>query len=154
MKVLCFLQNQWFRQPDRVRAILARNDSTFRRIFIARTLFMGCKTGQMLLKCWGSNWINHIVFEEASPQVGGKSSSLFPADAVHMASVIEEVEPRLIVALGGIAIDGIRKVETKIRVIKGPHPAARDSGMVINRLGEILTELNLYLWLTTGDSWK
>jgi len=130
MKVLAILQNQWFRDPDRVRTFIERRPE-LRRAFIRRALFAGGRTGCMLKAGLGEEWCRKIVFDEASPEIGGEASSVFPADPAHLRAVIDEVKPTVILALGRIASDGIAAimpmpslvpVATIINVI---HPTAR-----------------------------
>lgn len=83
MTTLAFLQCQWFRDPVRVRAMLADKDDKFRWSFIAKTLFMGCRTGVNLERVFG-NRIDSIIWEETSRDIGGKASAKFPPEPVHM----------------------------------------------------------------------
>jgi hypothetical protein len=55
VKVLAFLQNQWFHDPDHVRGILERHPQARRRI-IHYSLFAGCATGRMLKTALGEEW--------------------------------------------------------------------------------------------------
>jgi len=130
MKVLAILQNQWFHDPDKVRLTLDRHPE-WRRRYIHYALFAGCRTGNILKAGLGEEWCRKIVWEEASPQIGGEASSVFPADPAHLRAVIDEVKPTVILALGRIASDGIAAimpmpslvpVATIINVI---HPTAR-----------------------------
>ena len=130
MKVLAILQNQWFNDPDHVRHLFDRYPRARRRM-IAYALFAGCKTGRILKLAFGEEWCRKIVWEEASPEIGGKASSVFPADPAHLRAVIDEVKPTIILAFGRIASDGIAAImpmpdlvpaATIINVI---HPTAR-----------------------------
>ena len=123
MKILAIMQNQWFRDPEAVKRIMAKRP-TWRRQLIARFLFAGCKSGRALKQAFGSS-IEDIVWEEASPEIGGESSSSFPADPKHLQEVLDDVQPDVVLAFGRIAergLDGLVPVE---KLIVGPHPAAR-----------------------------
>lgn len=124
MIVLAVLQNQWFKDPDRVRAMLADKTPEFRRIFIKRALFAGCKTGRVLKSVFGEH-VNTIVWEEASPHIGGFSASAFPADSDHLRKALEEVRPDIVLAFGAIAISGVRPLWPRDKLIAGPHPTNR-----------------------------
>lgn len=125
MKVLAILQNQWFRDPDHVREILERTPQARRRL-IHYALFAGCRTGRILKAGLGEEWCRKIVWEEASPEIGGEASSVFPADPAHILKVIEEVKPTVILALGKIASDALTSLAPKnTTLITGPHPTAR-----------------------------
>jgi len=136
MKVLAFLQNQWFKDPKGVKAIYARYPDK-RNVFIARFLFMGCLTGKRLQKAFGAEVCNSIIWEEASPEVGGTSDSVFKADLAHIEAAILKHNPQVILCLGKIACDAVKAVVEKLQhdqgvlipTIYGPHPAARTNPM-------------------------
>lgn len=100
--------------------------------FIRRALFAGCRTGRILKAGLGEEWCRKIVWEEASLEVGGNASSVFPADSAHILAVIEGVKPAIILALGKIAADALTKLLPALdylqmvpQLIVGPHPTAR-----------------------------
>lgn len=134
MKVLAFLQNQWFKDPDHVREILKRTPAARQRI-ITYSLFAGCKTGRVLKAALGEEWCRKIVWEEASPEIGGQASAAFPADRQHILDVIVREQPTVILAFGKIAADAVNSLcpihrltppATIINIITAPHPAARN----------------------------
>lgn len=45
MKILAVLQNQWFHDPEKVKAIIERTPKARRKI-ITYSLFAGCRTGR------------------------------------------------------------------------------------------------------------
>jgi len=123
--VLAFMQNQWFRDPERVRQILA-SGKVDRRDFIRRSLFAGCQSGRTLRAVFGKELCQEIVWEEASPQIGGHASSKYDPDQAHILKAIVEVNPVVVIAFGVVArrgLEGIRK-----DVIYAPHPVARHPG--------------------------
>lgn len=124
MKILAVLQNQWFKDPEAWERSIARHH-TMRRRMIAFALFRGCKTGRVLKSVFGEELCHDIVWEEASPKVGGHSASVFPADPVHLNAIIDEVKPNVVLAFGRIASDALQEIVRHSRLIVGPHPAAR-----------------------------
>ncbi len=130
MKVLAILQNQWYRDPDRVRALLNGKTPQFRRAFLARTLFAGCRTGKVLLDVFGRERCARIVWEEASPEIGGISASVFPPDPAHIAAAIEVVKPEVVMAFGLVAKQGVTGLFNPDRLIVGPHPTARGADIL------------------------
>jgi hypothetical protein len=124
MRVLAVLQNQWFRDPDHVRAILERTPQARLRI-IRYALFAGCRTGRILKAALGEEWCQKIVWEEASPEIGGKASSVFSADPMHLRALLDEIKPDIVLALGKIASDALKKLVPPHQLLIGPHPTAR-----------------------------
>jgi hypothetical protein len=147
MRVLAFLQNQWFRNPAKVQHIYERHPE-LRNELIARFLFSGCLTGRRLREALG-DLCDQITWEETSPLLGDRSGSQFPADLTHMQKVISEHRPELIICFGKVAGDAIRVLDPMIPVLLGirhripiysaPHPASRDNPMSILRA--LATEL-------------
>lgn len=123
MKVLAILQNQWFHNPDNVRAILKRHPE-YRPRIIHYALFAGCRTGR-ILKAALRDWCDRIIWEEASPKIGGHASACFPADVVHLRALLETHKPGVVIALGKIAADALRPLVVAEQLLIGPHPAAR-----------------------------
>jgi hypothetical protein len=131
MKILAFLQNQWFKNPARVKEMYERHPD-LRNQYIARFLFMGCLTGRRLQSALGTELCEQIIWEETSKEIGGFSASVFPADHDHIRNAIETHLPDVVLCFGKIAGDGVRAVccELKVRhpaVMFAPHPAARDN---------------------------
>ena len=130
MKVLAFLQNQWFKNPDAARKTFARYPQR-RREIIARYLFMGCITGRRIMKAFGGDLVDGIEFEEASPDIHGRSDAMVGADVHHIWQAIHEVQPDIVLCFGKVASNGVRSAirlsptPKQPCVIYGPHPAAR-----------------------------
>lgn len=136
MKIVAFLQCQWFRDPNAVRAIYARRGSNLdkRAKLNARFLFRESLTGRRLTEAFGSR-CRAIIWEEVSTQIGGGSSAVFPADLEHMCAVLNHHRPSVVLAFGKIAADAMRRIECDgadrpYAAIAGPHPAARYVGIV------------------------
>jgi hypothetical protein len=138
MKVLAFLQNAWYRNPDKIAALFARRPER-RNDLVARFLFAGCLTGRRLRQALGNDWCNRIIWEETSPRLGDHSSAKFKADQVHMLDAIDKHEPDVIVCFGSVARDALaRLIEQSVMlgckgriaaaIVTAPHPAARYGG--------------------------
>lgn len=123
-KVLAVLQNQWFRDPEKVKAIIARTPAARRKI-ITYSLFAGCRTGRVLRDVFGVERCRSIVWEEASPEIGGHASSVFPADTAHLRAVLDCVRPSIVLAFGKIACDALSRMVDGHDLVVGPHPVAR-----------------------------
>lgn len=143
--VLAFMQNQWVRDPEQLRRILARHDAAFRRQMVARLLFMGCVSGKRLKAAFG-DFTNKIVWEEASPVITGSPSECPPADVPHIVAAIEELKPEIVLTFGKIATNGVLKAMTALEgrhqftVMSAPHPASRGDALA-SALGMMAQEL-------------
>lgn len=140
MTILAFLQNQWFKNPDKAREVYARNPH-LRNQLIKRFLFAGCLTGRRLQEAL-SDLCDTIIWEETSKEVGGYSASKFAADLDHMHDAIITHKPDVVLCFGKVAHDAMRKLQDKepvTTVIYAPHPAARQDPMP--RLRKIPDEL-------------
>jgi len=147
MKVLAIMQNQWVKNPEVLRATLQRKPE-WRRNMIARLLFAGCRSGKVLKQVFGER-IGEIVWEEASPKIGGESSSKFPADIPHIRTAIIELAPDVVLAFGKVASEAMMKIcadqehtYPPFNLIIGPHPAARSwNANVVERITRMRNEL-------------
>jgi hypothetical protein len=142
MTILAFLQNQYFKNPDKARQVFARNP-TLRNKLITSFLFAGCLTGRRLQEALGSELCNQIIWEETSREVGGHSASRFAPDLDHMRNAIETHKPDVVLCFGKIAHDAMRQLQDREllvnAVIYAPHPASRNNPMP--RLREVVGEL-------------
>lgn len=140
MKILTFLQNQWFRDPDKIRRMLAaeldhERQQKLRRKLTKWALFAGCKTGRVLSRCLGEDLCERIIWEESSKDIGGHSSASFPADLAHIAECYEEFKPDVVVGFGRIAADALIALREEYQIppsvifLSAPHPAARHVGV-------------------------
>jgi hypothetical protein len=133
-KILAFLQNQWFDDPDGVKAMLARHDhepvirERVRRRLIHYALFAGCLTGRRLKKAFG-DLTSEILWEEGSRVISGNARDFHPPDAVHIRWTIIEEKPDFILCFGRANKPIIEAIcpssDKSVRVIYMPHPAAR-----------------------------
>jgi hypothetical protein len=122
MKIVAFLQNQWFHEPEKVRSIYARNPGR-REALNKRFLFAKSFTGRRLRAAFGE-LCDEIVWEETSPEIGDKSSAEFPPDAEHIQRVLDKHQPDLVLLFGRNALKGVSPLWTGATVCF-PHPAAR-----------------------------
>lgn len=126
MKILAFLQNQWFRDPEAARAAFARHPDR-RNDLIRLYLFMGCLTGKRLRQVFG-DLCEEIIWEECSTEIGGKSSTAFPPDLNHMRAAIAKHAPRVVLVFGSLAQGATSTIFREfpgLQFIYGPHPASR-----------------------------
>lgn len=143
--VLAFMQNQWVRDPEQLKRILARHDAAFRRRMIAKLLFAGCVSGRRLKTAFG-DFTNKIVWEEASPVITGSPSEAPPADVGHIAATIEELKPDIVLTFGRIATNGVLKALSALEgrhrftVMSAPHPTSRGDDLA-SALGMMAQEL-------------
>lgn len=149
------MQNQWFKDPEKTKKFLEefgkRRGKTFeetRREWIPRFLFMGCKTGKILQKYLGEVLCDEIIWEEVSKEMGSHSSSIFPADIIHMSNTIVEIKPNVLILMGKISLEGYRQLNRKHATSFRPkhvfevcHPAARNFHLVKNELLNLKDEL-------------
>lgn len=130
MTILAILQNQWFRDPERVRKMIAegeaRHPGKYRHRLIATALFAGCRTGANLRKTFGE-WCDRIVWEESSPDIGGHAASVFPADPEHLQKLLTEIKPDVVLTFGLVATTAMTPllIGTPVHHITAPHPTAR-----------------------------
>jgi hypothetical protein len=131
--VLAVMQNQWFRNPDKVRSMMAKITEVdgaaaaeeYRRRVVHYALFAGCLSGRVLEKVFGKELCAHIRWDEASREIGAHASDKFPPDIPHLRALVAEVNPAVIICFGQVAKEGISEVSTTCPVIFAPHPAAR-----------------------------
>jgi hypothetical protein len=156
MIILAFLQNQWFKDPERVREMYAEHPE-HRQRYIASFLFMGCTTGKRLEAAFGEDLCQEIIWEEASLEVAGYSAASFPADPVHIENTLLKFKPSVVLTFGKIASNGLRtivnpdidyytgvnyhrqiidewlvhssRLHLTFNLIEGPHPANRNAPM-------------------------
>lgn len=148
MKILAFAQNQWFKNPARMQAMLAgRYYNGDREKFIKTFLFFRCRTGIVLRSTLTEELCDRIIWEEASPLMGDHAGAKFPPDPVHIKRVISKHDPTVILGFGNQARDGIGVALIDRlglamtpgillpgpSVLLGPHPTAR-TGDVFPRL--------------------
>lgn len=143
MKVLGVLQNIWVKDPKRVKAMIKRHPER-RQEYMARLLFMGGKTGNVLMSIFGNDICNKIIWEESSKEIGGFAASKFPADISHLFEIMEIHKPDIIIGFGNIACRGLQKVvPSGISLIQTIHPAARQATVYkdLNHAKETLEHL-------------
>jgi hypothetical protein len=153
MRIVAFLQNQWFKDPEGIKALFDEHPERRQR-YIAAFLFMGCLTGRRLQLILGEELCDKIIWEETSTQIGGQSSSRFPPDHDHILQVVIRFQPKVILCFGSIASKAIPEALMALpyghldyTVLHAPHPAIRKGWMVglvqlRNQLEEIVKNAN------------
>ena len=135
MKIVAFLQNQWFKNPERHRAF-AEKYPELREELIERFLFAGCKTGRVLKEVFG-NMCDDIIWEETSRQIGGHSGAIFPPDYEHINAVCMKHNPDIILAFGKQATEALQNRNGFEYLICGPHPANRRADETLKMLRDM-----------------
>lgn len=141
MKIVGILQNQWFKNPAKIKQIIAEKIAEgfadAREFYIATFLFWGCLTGRRLRSTLGEAYCNEIVWEECSKEIGGCASSRFPADMEHIQQVIAKHKPTHVIAFGQLAKDALMQLyygntdeSGDYVLLLAPHPAARQSDVI------------------------
>lgn len=145
MKIVGILQNQWFKNPAKIKRLIAEKESEgfadAREFYIATFLFWGCLTGRRLRATLGEDYCNEIVWEECSREMGNSASSRFPADLKHIQQVIAKHKPDVVIAFGQLAKDALLQIyqatphltQKIFTLLLAPHPAARQ-GDVLQQL--------------------
>ena len=134
MTIVAFLQNQYFHNPQKARDLYDRNPELRERLN-RQFLFAGCVAGRRLERAFGYDSCQQIIWEEISPEIGGQSNSIFPADQIHINRVISKHQPNIILAFGNPAVTALRKWQSTVAMelpvkpmpilLCGPHPTAR-----------------------------
>lgn len=151
MKIVAILQNQWFKNPAKIKQMIAERELTYpnaREFYIKTFLFWGCLTGKRLQQNLGEDYCKEIIWEECSKEIGACASARFPADITHIQSVIDKHKPTHIIAFGQIAKDALMQIYAKrdFILLLAPHPAARQSGVIkqLKDLKELLDKEREY----------
>lgn len=148
MTIIAFLQNQWFRDPERARCIYLRSqvetvgewrDRCAR--MNARYLFGGCLTGRRLRDAFGDDLCDRITWENVSPRIGGKAFECFGVDQAHVDACMDHFKPDVVLRFGKVA-QGANACNAAF-IIDAPHPAARHAGVMdeLRASAEALQEL-------------
>lgn len=130
-KIVAFLQNQWFKEPQRVKDAIARRPEetheAFRHQFLVRALFAGCHTGKRLESAFGPVLCDEIYWEEISREMGDYASAVFPPNIEHIKAVLKAQDPGIVIAFGKHAEAALRPLAAQSHwlFLTTPHPAAR-----------------------------
>jgi hypothetical protein len=141
------LENQWFKDPPRMRRMLETTYKGERSEFVRTFLFFGCLTGNRIQAAFGDRWTDpgRAVWEETSPQMGSRPGEKFPADLEHIRASLLTHRPDVVVAFGKTACAAIDQCRMfaglTFAVIEAPHPAARQDD-VATRLRAAAALLN------------
>lgn len=146
MKIVAFLQNQWFYNARQVEPMYRRReDQTIEQWWDRRArlnkayLFYSCLTGRRLKAAFGEELCDRIIWENVSPRIAGKASECFGVDQAHVDAVMDHFKPDVVLFFGRVA----QKADVHAPVmLTGPHPAARHGG-VVDELREMAHKLQL-----------
>ncbi len=139
--ILCFLQNLWVKDPERVRKMIAQHEASeeFRLILIRQLLFYGGLTGRRIKACFG-DMLLHMIFEETTREIAGDAKTVLPPDPEHIRACLEKYKPKMVVTFGKVAEKSVLPLwQNSSRVQSGtgwgsfiacPHPAARQKDTV------------------------
>lgn len=142
--IVAFLQNAWYPPehiPSITRIYAKRGKSLDGRAELnARFLFCRPVTGRRLREAFGEELCDQIAWHEISPQFGTKSSDVFPPDLNHVGAVLAHHKPKVVLALGKVAAEGLEDgrmfwdgLVPEFELVTGPHPAGRGAD-VMDRL--------------------
>lgn len=156
--VVAFLQNQWFKDVERMEKIQASFIERFHPIgrekFVETFLFYSCMTGKRIKHCFGEDLTEKIVWEETSMKMGGTASSVFKADYDHMLAVLAKHEPKIVLAFGKVASEACRSLESEglwspgVTLMCGPHPVARGGSSPLKAMEIMAGEVRKLLGIT------
>lgn len=150
MKIVAFLQNQWWHDPEGVKKRIA--DHATPEVFRLRLISYGlsiCTTGKRLekylLPVIGPEIWKMILWENSSREIGGKSKSAFPADPDHMQTVINEQDPDVILCFGVIARQGLDqcRILSDTDVVHAVHPASRGTLKTLEEMAQEIKRLKV-----------
>lgn len=144
MKIVALLQNQWFRDPERMRERYRRKLDETHPAWLDRCarmnglyLFYRCLTGRRLQSAFGEERCKEIIWENVSPRIAGKASECFDVDQAHVDAVMDHFRPDVVLLFGKQAQKALVHVPF---TLTGPHPAARHAG-VVDELREMASDL-------------
>lgn len=149
IKIVAFLQNQWFKNPERMEKMYEswkiKLPETYRERWIRTWLFYSCLTGKRLKEAFGEDLCNKIIWDEVSSKIGGDSSSCFNPDPLHIKWVIQKHNPSVVLVFGNVAQRGVSysldpHEQAGLKFLYAPHPAARGKG-----IKEKLAKMNVQL---------
>jgi hypothetical protein len=132
LKILAFLQNQWFENPERAEALYARWGPEKRHKLNAM-LLAASPTGRRLERSFGDLY-GEILWDEASLVRSARPNVRVKADPEHMARVLVAERPKVVLLFGAVAQDGWGPTLSiagpllggyEMIMLRGPHPVAR-----------------------------
>lgn len=146
MKIVAFLQNPWF--PDHVaerHKKLYGTDVNFRRRVLARSM-----SGRRLITAFGYDLYESIWWDNANPECTSHAAGLNKADWDHIARVVAEQKPKLVLTFGNQARDGFTRAQLicpttyEIETLHCHHPNARHKTQAdLNNFADIVRRVIL-----------
>lgn len=134
VKILAFLQNPYFHPGTQQRHIdLYATNQRFHRMVLERSA-----TGKALVRAFGRELYDEIVWDNASQAHGWLRGHVSPPDPEHMRRRFVEEKPDVVLLFGKQALTGWNEVdvdEKNLVVLMAPHPMAR--GSQVDHLAQI-----------------
>ena len=132
MITLAFLQNAWFKPGTHEHLVeLYHTNQVFHRRVLARSA-----TGRSLKKMFGPLY-EEIIWDNASLEHGSVREHVSPPDPHHIARVVAELRPDVVLLFGRQAEIGWDRMaeltnlysfpDYHVQVLRAPHPMARGS---------------------------
>lgn len=137
MRTLVFLQNAWYKDPERAAAALKR----FGREFHVRALQQS-RTGRRLMECFPLPWDSETLrFANTTPELAPQPTVLLPPKLAHVRKEIDDFRPGVILACGKQAKLVMLQVGYAGPLVCIPHPAWRPiTNEMLSAAGEKLPE--------------
>ncbi len=128
MKILALLQNQWVRDPARVKAMYDRTPD--QRLRLNALLLFGGRglTGRRLHAAFG-DWCARIAWENVSREITARPDATVTGHVVHVDATLHKVDPDLVIVFGQIAQQTLAETSWTGPTIVAPHPARRDTNV-------------------------
>ena len=122
--ILGMLQNMWVRDPVTIRRVIREKPSARRRMI---ALWMPKTPSGRALRAAFGDLFDRIVWDNAASAIGGQSDAAPKADHVHIAGLLRELQPSIVLAFGRKAVDALRQHNVP-RLIESRHPSPRAAG--------------------------
>lgn len=139
LKILAYLQNAWFLPGTQQRHVdMYHKDQSFHR----RVLAMSA-TGRALIKAFGRELYDLIIWDNASTEHGATRDHVSPPDPTYMEKRLVEEKPSVVLLFGKQAQRGWEQIgldlSRAVVVFTAPHPMAR--GSQVEHLEDIATRV-------------
>ncbi len=125
-QILGLLQNQWAKDPARMKALLERHPTE--RYKVIGMLLAFSASGRHLRRVFGA-MMERIIWDNVSPVIAPAPNACPPPDLVHVCQVLRSVQPDIVIAFGRNAQVVMRQQSWSGCVICAPHPASRQAGV-------------------------
>lgn len=119
MRTVAFLQNAYFKPGTLQRHIdMYHTNLRFRQIVLTQTA-----TGKALIRAFDVDFYDAIHWDNASTEHGFDRRHKSRADTAHMATVLADNKPQVLILFGREAQDGFAAIEREsTKMFGAPHP--------------------------------